>query len=169
MPVGYVPFLPFGPVSLCEARKTPDHKVPETVGEHVRERRQALGLSQADAAKKIGVCRDALARWEINPVVPNVWLMPAIIEFLGYDPQPPARTFRELFLRTRRSLGLNQPKLADALGVPASTLHAWERGLYEPGAVRKVAIEERIAGLLAHRNFACRKVVKPQANDSHHL
>lgn len=126
----------------------------ETIGDHVRERRLELGLSQARAALAIGVSRDALARWEVRPVQPNVWLMPAIIDFLGYDPQPPAQTFRELILRTRRSLGFNQLEIASALSVPASTLHAWECGVYEPGKSRKARIEYRISTLLEAATLA---------------
>jgi DNA-binding transcriptional regulator YiaG len=145
--VGYVPFLTNTYVTLRFERPPPDPKPLQTVGHHVRERRMALGLSQALAALRIGVSRDALARWEINPVEPNVWLMPAIIDFLGYDPQPAAKNFPELLLRNRRALGLNQPRFAAALGVPASTLHAWERGLYEPTKVRRFLIELRVLAL----------------------
>lgn len=78
---------------------------------------------------------------------PSVWLMPAIIDFLGYDPQPLPTNFRELILRNRRALGLNQPHMASLLGVSSSTLHDWERGLYEPGRVRKASVENQISRL----------------------
>ena len=138
--VGYVPFLPFGPVELSEARKPLPQKSLETIGDHVRERRLALGLSQARAALAIGVSRDALARWEIKPVQPNVWLMPAIIDFVGYDPQPPASSFSGQLRRTRRALGLNQTQFAGLIVVSESTLHAWELGLYEPNDRRKEVV-----------------------------
>ena len=128
--------------------------MPETIGEHVRERRRALGISQAQAARRIGLCRDALVRWEMNRTIPDVRMMPKVIEFLGYDPQPPATTFRELLLRTRRSLGLNQPEIAALLSVPESTFHDWERGRSEPGAKRKALVEERIGGVIASGSIA---------------
>ena len=73
--------------------------------------------------------------------------MPGIIKFLGYDPQPPAQSFREAILRTRRGLGMNQPQIAKALGVPTPTLRAWERGLHEPAPRRKSLVEEKIGRL----------------------
>ena len=119
----------------------------ETVGDHVRARRAVLGLSQAAAAAEIGVCRDALARWEILPRVPDVETMPAVIAFLGYNPMPPAQSFPELLLRTRRTLGLHQATLAEQLAVPFNTLNAWERGLFAPTPERRALVEERIEEL----------------------
>lgn len=146
--VGYVPFLPFGLVSLTFRLPKPEAPVPVTVGDHVRLRRKVLGFTQREAAKAIGVCRDAVARWETEPRIPEAHLMPSIIRFLGYDPQTPAQTFRELVHRTRRTLGLNQPGVALALEVPLPTLRAWEEGLYEPKTERKERIEVRLRELL---------------------
>jgi len=113
----------------------------------VRERRAEFGLTQAQAAARIGICRDALARWEVRPIVPDVHSMPAVIAFLGYNPLPTARTFPELLQRTRRTLGFDQASLADVLSVPFNTLHAWERGVFAPGAERMAQVEARIAAL----------------------
>jgi DNA-binding transcriptional regulator YiaG len=145
--VGYVPFLTVASLSLSCERERPEPKPLVTVGDHVRERRAALGLTQAQAAARIGVCRDALARWEILPRAPDMHTMPAVIAFLGYNPLPPARTFPELLLRTRRTLGLDQVALAALISVPFNTLNAWERGLFAPGAARKALVEERLAAL----------------------
>ena len=78
----YVPFLTAAALSLRTQRAKPERRF-ETVGDHVRERRRVLGMTQAAAAAEIGVCRDALARWEILPRVPHVETMPAVIAFLG--------------------------------------------------------------------------------------
>ncbi len=75
--------------------------------------------------------------------------MPNVIRFLGYDPQPPAKTFGKLIGRTRRALGLNQPSIARALGVPKQSLSVWERGLYEPKPNRKRLLEAKLEALLA--------------------
>jgi len=75
--------------------------------------------------------------------------MPAIIRFLGYDPQPPAQSFPELVYRTRRSLGLTQPGIAAALKVPLPTIRAWEEGLYEPNTGRRRSVETKLKELLA--------------------
>ena len=88
-------------------------------------------------------------RWEVEPRVPEAHLMPAIMRFLGYDPQPPAQTFPEMLYRSRRALGFTQPKAAEAFGVPLPTFRAWEEGHYEPKAGRKRLIETRVEALLA--------------------
>jgi DNA-binding XRE family transcriptional regulator len=78
-------------------------------------------------------------------MVPDVQTMPAVIAFLGYNPLPPAETFGELLLRTRRQLGLGQAELADVLSVPFNTLHCWERGSFAPPLGRRLEVEHRIA------------------------
>jgi transcriptional regulator with XRE-family HTH domain len=133
-------------LSLRTERAKPETLL-ETVGDHVRARRAILGLSQAAAAAEIGVCRDALARWETLPRVPDVETMPAVIAFLGYNPLPLPQSFAELLLRTRRTLGLHQATLAEQLGVPFNTLHAWERGLFGPSPERRTLVERRIEEL----------------------
>jgi DNA-binding transcriptional regulator YiaG len=145
--VGYVPFLTAARLSLRCERERPKPRPLERVGDHVRERRTELGLTQAQAAARIGICRDALARWEVRPMMPDVHTMPAVIAFLGYNPLPSAHTFQELLLRTRRTLGLDQASLADVLSVPFNTLHSWERGLFAPCAERMAQVEARIAAL----------------------
>ena len=146
--VGYVPFLPFGLKLLTYRLPKPETPVLVTVGDHVRARRKVLGLAQREAAKAIGVNRDTLARWEAEPREPDRRIMPSVIRFLGYDPQPPARTFADLIRRTRRTLGLNQPGIAKALGVPTPSLRPWERGLCEPTAERKRLLEKKLEALL---------------------
>jgi DNA-binding transcriptional regulator YiaG len=145
--VAYVPFLPIGPVRLVHRIIAPEAPTPVTVGDHVRLRRRALGLTQREAAQAIGVTRDALARWEAEPREPDRRNMPSIVRFLSYDPQPAPRTFAERVRRTRRTLGLNQPGIAKALGVPTPTLRAWEQGLYEPKDERRREIEVRLSML----------------------
>ena len=141
--VRYVPLLS-GPLTLRVTRSR-DEKSPGTIGEHVRERRKSLGLTQVEAAERIGVGRDALARWEVDRTGLDVRSVPKVIEFLGYDPQPPSDTFRDLLRQTRRGLGLSQAEFADVIGVPMNTLHGWELGRNEPGAKRRTAIETQIA------------------------
>ena len=52
--------------------------------------------------------------------------MPAIIQFLGYDPLPPANTFPERLATARRGLGLSQRKMAESLGIDPGTIQSWE-------------------------------------------
>jgi DNA-binding transcriptional regulator YiaG len=145
--VGYVPFLPIGLVHLNYRLPKPVEPEPVTIGDHVRRRRRELGMSQREAAAAIGIHRDALGRWEIRPVLPNVWLMPAVIRFLGYNPHPEPKTFQETIRLARRSVGVNQAKFARLLGVPFGTLQGWDTGKCEPSAQRQRNIKERLKGL----------------------
>jgi transcriptional regulator with XRE-family HTH domain len=58
--------------------------------------------------------------------------MPAIIQFLGYNPLPEAQGRGERLVRQRTTLGLSQKASAQRLGVDPSTLAKWERGEREP-------------------------------------
>jgi transcriptional regulator with XRE-family HTH domain len=58
--------------------------------------------------------------------------MPAIIEFLSYNPLPPATTLAERLVRHRTSLGLTQKETSKRIGVDPCTLARWERGEREP-------------------------------------
>ena len=54
--------------------------------------------------------------------------MPAIVEFLGYNPLPPGKNWAERFVRHRTFLGLSQKEAAARIGVDQGTLARWERG-----------------------------------------
>jgi transcriptional regulator with XRE-family HTH domain len=152
--VGYVPFPSIGPARLTSRLPKPEAPIPITVGDHVRLRRKVLGINQREAAKVIGVCRDALARWETGKTNPDVRMMPAVIRFLGYDPQPEARSFAELLTRTRRTLGLNQQGLSAALNVPIGTLSAWAQGLRCPPTPRMTQVIDCAWALVLARQDA---------------
>lgn len=58
--------------------------------------------------------------------------MPAIIQFLGYNPLPAASSLPERLVTARRALGLSQRKMAAKLGIDPATLMRWEAGLHQP-------------------------------------
>lgn len=147
--VGYVPFLPMGLLRLSFRLPKPESGDPVSIGDHVRKRRYELGLSQREAAAAIGICRDALARWESAGKSPDLRIIPAVIRFLGYDPSPEPASFPDRLARARKALGLSQIQFADRLGVPAPTLRAWEARLYAPPAARQAQIEASIRALTA--------------------
>jgi DNA-binding transcriptional regulator YiaG len=147
--VGYVPFLALAHLRLTYPRPNCVRGPAETIGAHVRDRRLELGMTQRQAARQIGFSRDGLAKWEKGSCDPSPALMPAVIAFLGYNPEPPASTFAALILRTRRALGLNQPAFAAALGVPANTMRLWERGKTLPCNQRRELVEGRVDELLS--------------------
>ncbi len=102
------------------------------MGDHIRGRRLDLELLQSDVAEQIGVDNTTICNWESNASTPAIRYLPAIIQFLGYDPQPSSDSFPDRLATTRRTLGLSQRKMAEKLGVDPSTLQGWESGRHQP-------------------------------------
>ena len=105
---------------------------PETVGDHIRLRRLKLKLLQRQVAERVGVKEASVWNWEANGARPGFEYMPSIIDFLGYNPLPPANTWAERLVRGRTALGLSQKSFAWKLDVDPSTLARWESGEREP-------------------------------------
>jgi transcriptional regulator with XRE-family HTH domain len=103
-----------------------------TLGDHIRTRRLDLNLLQKHVGEAVGVDGLTITNWERNATVPAIRYMPAIIQFLGYDPFPPANSFTARLIATRKALGLSQVKMAGKLGVDPATLQSWEAGQHRP-------------------------------------
>ncbi len=87
---------------------------------------------QKEVAEKIGVTKASIFNWEANTKAPDLRHMPAIIEFLGYNPLSGAHTVAEKLVRRRTALGMSQREAAERIGVDQGTLAKWERGEREP-------------------------------------
>ena len=59
---------------------------PQTLGNHIRNRRLKLKMSQKELAKLFGVKKKTIYVWETNKEKPFDWRIPEIVRFLGYDP-----------------------------------------------------------------------------------
>lgn len=105
---------------------------PDTVGDHIRLRRLKLKLMQKQVAEQLGVVQTTIHNWETNVSQPGFEHMPAIIEFVGYNPLPPATSLAERLIRARTSIGLTQKNSAKRIGVDPDTLARWECGEREP-------------------------------------
>jgi transcriptional regulator with XRE-family HTH domain len=103
-----------------------------SLGDHLRARRLDLNLLQKQVADKIGVHELTITGWEGNATIPEVRYMPAILQFLGYNPLPAVSSLPERLATARRALGLSQRKMAKKLGVDPSTLMGWEAGRHQP-------------------------------------
>lgn len=103
-----------------------------TIGDHIRRRRLTLKLTQAQLAERLGVTSASIYGWENSVRTPGIEPMPAMIEFLGYNPLPAAATMAGRLVRHRTSLGLSQSASARLIGVDPSTLARWERGEKQP-------------------------------------
>lgn len=100
---------------------------PRSLGQHLRNRRLMLGLSQEDVALQLGTLREVYDRWERDERQPVVSTWPGILKFLGYYPvaqQTPA----DLVLKVRRYRGLDQKGLAQVVGVIHQRQRRWELG-----------------------------------------
>jgi transcriptional regulator with XRE-family HTH domain len=123
---------------------------PKTVGDHIRRRRLGLKLFQKDVAAQIGVDVTSIRNWESNTSQPSLEYMPAIIQFLGYNPLPEGKTWGERLVRHRVSLGITQAEAARRLAVDQATLAKWERGERTP----KGRFAERAERFLADKETA---------------
>jgi DNA-binding transcriptional regulator YiaG len=126
--------LPFCHAEL-RAQKPKRERYPKEInnlGSHIRSRRLDLELFQSDVAEQIGVDTTTICNWESNTPHPAIRYFPAIIAFLGYDPQPSVNSFPDRLATARRTLGLSQRKMAEKLGVDPGTLQSWEAGKHQP-------------------------------------
>ena len=127
---------------------------PETIGEHLKNRRLALHLFQKDVAKTLGVDTATLQGWERGLWKPIPKYYPSIIRFLGYVPfghdGSPGGRFRFL----RLCAGLSQEALAERLDCALTTLWRWETNQPSDGKMLKTAL-----GLL---NLECARKANPK-------
>ena len=112
--------------------------VPKTIGDHIRKRRLELHILQKPLAERLGVNIETLKIWERGAAMPMIRHLPAVIEFLGIDPEPEPAALPERIAFGRRKLGWTQEKLAKAVGLNVSTILRWESGASIP-APRKLA------------------------------
>jgi hypothetical protein len=82
--------------------------------------------------RRLQVTQPAVCHWKNSRSKSGVSFIPAIIRFLGYDPQPPSDTWAERLLQGRTALGLTQSAAAARIGVDACTLTRCEPGEGEP-------------------------------------
>ncbi|MGB8477993.1 MAG: helix-turn-helix transcriptional regulator [Acidobacteriaceae bacterium] len=126
--------MPFCHAELRAAKPKPSQypKKINTLGDHIRTRRLDLKLLQGQVADQIGVHEQTITGWERNATSPEIHYIPAILNFLGYDPLPPAISLPERLAAARRRLGLSQRKMAGKLGIDPATLMGWEAGRHQP-------------------------------------
>lgn len=97
---------------------------------HLRYRREVLGLTRKEAAKRIGVRGAAVGQWETGEHHPESEYWPGIIRFIGYDPIcPEPETVPEKIAFLCRHKGVSRSGLAALLGIDKATVLKWERGM----------------------------------------
>lgn len=135
----YHPILPFCYFDIRVSRNTVNSfilrtkgmkAVPVTLGDHLRNRRLTLCLTQDKVAATVGTLREVYDRWERDERQPVVSMWPPIILFLGSYPWG-SPTPASQVLKTRRCLGVDQKTFAKLVGVAHQQVRRWERGLEE--------------------------------------
>jgi transcriptional regulator with XRE-family HTH domain len=159
-----VAFLPWLPVMLKALKPKETSFEPQTVGSHLRKKRLQLGLTQREAGQRLGVTLFTVINWEYGRCEPALHRLPAIREFLNYEPDPVAPiTLAEHLAAKRRELGWTQKKAASALGVDPSTWSAWEAGGTVMGKTHR-SLVARFTGLSGAALYAA---MRKRWNDSH--
>lgn len=131
-----IPALPFCHITLTVQKYSflPKVDKPVTLGDHLRNRRVALGfLHQKDVANFLKISKATVYNWENNRSSPSLYQIPKVIKFLGYYPNHTINeSLGERIFRARRALGMTQKELARRLGVDPGTLGYWEREEKKP-------------------------------------
>lgn len=102
---------------------------PQTLGDHIRRHRLMLAITQEEAAARLGVNAWTVHNWETGQRKPEIRFIPALIRFLGYDPEPVEDgTLAGRLVSRRRELGLSQRDAARSLQIDPGTWAGWELG-----------------------------------------
>lgn len=137
---------------------------PKTIGQHVKKRRLELKLTQKEASARIGVTPATALNWENGLSQPKVEHLPAIRDFLGYDPDPsPQGSIADRLRRSRQARGWSQRRAAQESGVDPSTWSAWEAG----GTIIAKAHRALVARFVGLPEAEVHAVLRQQWNDSH--
>jgi DNA-binding XRE family transcriptional regulator len=105
-----------------------------------------LGITQKEAARRMGVDQWTVINWEKGRTEPAVRFVPAIIRLLGYDPIPLGRTFEDRLRAARRRLGLTQVEAGRLAGVSEGTVYDLEQGRLKPASAAGRAVSRRFLG-----------------------
>jgi len=115
------------------AKKPRDSAYPKEIkklGDQVKTRRLDLGLTQREAAVRLGVSELAVRNWEIGCSEVGCRLRPRIFQFLGIlDPMvPTGDSLSERLTRLRLQTGLSLAEVARIAGSSVLTLKKLENG-----------------------------------------
>ena len=103
-----------------------------TLGDHIRSRRLDLKLLQRQVAEQSGVDEITITNWERNATTPAIRYTPAIIQFLGYEPQSAADSLPQRLATERTALGLSQRTMAERLVLIRAPYRVGKRGDISP-------------------------------------
>lgn len=114
---------------------------PQTIGEHLRNRRLELKVTQKSVGQKIGVSKDCMTWWENGRSHPHIRYYPKLIEFLGYNPfQTDDKTVGGQIQKYRYENGLTFKQLSKITSFDEGTLARWEKNTIAPSATNKMKL-----------------------------
>ena len=136
-----VPFCGWAPLTV-KAQKLKDYSpVPQTLGEHLKKRRKEHGLLQREAAARMGIGIDTYANWENGRTKPVAAQFRPVVQFLGCDPTPEAKTLAERLEAKRRVLGATHSQIAGYLGWDPGTLRRYLNGTWRMPPARAATLD----------------------------
>jgi transcriptional regulator with XRE-family HTH domain len=135
---GFVAILPNRLKVLKGKRNLPFKEFPITLGEHLKKRRLTLKLLQKDITRDWKFSKETYANYEKDKTLPVISHWPAILSFLGYDPNQTPETLGEKLRAKRRAMGLSKKKLASTLKVDETTITRWEKDLIRGPSKKKI-------------------------------
>ncbi len=137
---------------------------PKTIGEHFLKRRLFLELTQAEVCKLFNVSPDTILNWEKGYSEPQIFQVPVLIKFIGFDPINAIPTsIAEHLQNKRRKLGWTQKMAAKNLGVDPCAWSSWECG----GTIMTHKHRRLIASFLGMNEEVIIEKMRKQWNERH--
>lgn len=98
----------------------------------MRKKRLDLGITQKEVAKLLEATEDSIVNWERGYKMPQIYLLPKIINFIGYCPYDLEIPIAQKLVIWRSFNGLSQKRMAALLEIDPTTLAKWEQGKKKP-------------------------------------
>ena len=137
-----MPFYRGVPLTVKSLSQKDYRDDPQTLGDHLKKRRQQLGLLQREAAARMGVSADTIVNWENDKTKPVSAQFRPVVIFLGYDPTGEPKTLAERLAAKQRSLGASHAQIARHLGWDPGTLRRYISGAWRISPNRRASLEE---------------------------
>ena len=115
---------------------------PQTIGEHIKQKRLRGELTQKQAGLIMAVDPYTVLNWEKSKTTPSPTDLPGIIRFLGHIPLPQPVTLAERLYYLRCIRGWSIKNASRAAGIHEETWGYWERGQNLPQKRMRERIEK---------------------------
>ncbi len=127
--VAFLPYVPYTrKVLIFNGARVPAGVSPSSIGEHVLKKRLGDRLTRRVLATRLGTTEHTIMNWELgrSMTIP-VKAFPAVVLFLGYNPETKPDRIGPQLRWKRRSLGWTVAQAARRNSVNPSSWEAWEK------------------------------------------